>query len=285
MDYEFGLEDFVEGQAEESSVNNNWRNEEWMGFSQLSKLQNANSMDDMMFDAEIVSEGQRNHPSASILLAADPRLQSPKIMDSLLISKDEKVNQMHHLIGNVQRLPINSAIPYGRSLPVTFSPASQYKSAASLSASVPRAIPHPQVTIGSISSPNTASSLNESMFSFKATSAASLEELAAKQKRRKDNHNAVERRRRDHINEMIQKLSFLLNREEGRVCGLPGDNSSRLNKGEVLERAVNRIVQSNKLINTLMERLVSLNDAWRPTEYDEILKTLYVDFAAFSEAQ
>lgn len=42
------------------------------------------------------------------------------------------------------------------------------------------------------------------------TTTQSLEQLLEKQRKRKENHNAVERRRRDHINEMIQKLSSVI---------------------------------------------------------------------------
>ncbi len=78
-----------------------------------------------------------------------------------------------------------------------------------------------------------AANLNNSMFQFRATNPASAEQIIEKQKKRKESHNAVERRRRDHINEMIHQLGLIVDDGDGE--------SIRLNKGEILQRAVERI--------------------------------------------
>jgi len=100
------------------------------------------------------------------------------------------------------------------------------------------------------------------MFSFKTTTPTppnSVIQLLERQKRRKENHNAVERRRRDHINEMIQKLAQLVESDkgEGRM------EEVKLNKGEVLERAVEQIVRLTRIVKDQNERLKLVDPEWK----------------------
>jgi hypothetical protein len=58
-----------------------------------------------------------------------------------------------------------------------------------------------------------------------------LDILNEKRRRRRESHNAVERRRRDHINEKIAELSQLLPE-------FAGDAQNKPNKGTILKRSV-----------------------------------------------
>ena len=83
-----------------------------------------------------------------------------------------------------------------------------------------------------------------------ATSIGSLQDMnidsGEKRRRRRESHNAVERRRRDTINDNIQELNSLL----------PEDTShQKLNKGTILKRAVDYV----KLINVGVGRLQDRN--------------------------
>ena len=59
----------------------------------------------------------------------------------------------------------------------------------------------------------------------------SVDVLNEKRRRRRESHNQVERRRRDHINEKIQELSGLLPE-------FPADAQNKPNKGVILKRSV-----------------------------------------------
>ncbi len=52
-----------------------------------------------------------------------------------------------------------------------------------------------------------------------------------RRKKRRESHNQVERRRRDHINEKIQELASLLPE-------FPTDAQNKPNKGVILKRSV-----------------------------------------------
>lgn len=108
--------------------------------------------------------------------------------------------------------------------------------------------------------------------------------LIEKQRRRKESHNAVERRRRDHINEMIHRLTVLVEQDicalygseqsssptsfrkdpiEGSAEFTNGDGSPRLNKGEVLEKAVERIQELSRITRLQALRLHQIDPTWR----------------------
>ncbi|RUP46713.1 helix-loop-helix DNA-binding domain-containing protein [Jimgerdemannia flammicorona] len=61
-----------------------------------------------------------------------------------------------------------------------------------------------------------------------------MQQMFEKRKRRRESHNAVERRRRDNINEKIQELSTLL--PEAIV-----DGANKPNKGAILRKSVDHI--------------------------------------------
>jgi hypothetical protein len=71
-----------------------------------------------------------------------------------------------------------------------------------------------------------------------------------KQRRRRESHNQVERRRRDHINEKIQELSLII-----PDCAGAADSAGRIQKGVVLQKSVDyiRALQQNQQM--LLERL------------------------------
>ncbi|ORZ16432.1 hypothetical protein BCR42DRAFT_491473 [Absidia repens] len=61
-----------------------------------------------------------------------------------------------------------------------------------------------------------------------------LQAIMEKRRRRRESHNAVERRRRDNINDRIQELGTLL-------VDTPDDGINRLNKGTILKKSVEQI--------------------------------------------
>lgn len=105
-----------------------------------------------------------------------------------------------------------------------------------------------QPSMADLSPPN---SLSGSIFQFRTSNPASAEQIVEKQKKRKESHNAVERRRRDHINEMIQQLGGLVEECEGEA--------GRLNKGEILQRSVERIRILQRIVEAQRERLAQLD--------------------------
>ena len=98
-----------------------------------------------------------------------------------------------------------------------------------------------------------SSSLNESIFQFKASNPVTPEQLEDRQKKRKESHNAVERRRRDHINEMIQRLGSLV------APRSTSEERSRLNKGEVLEKSVKLIETLSRVVEAQKNRLLEID--------------------------
>lgn len=77
-----------------------------------------------------------------------------------------------------------------------------------------------------------------------------------KRRRRRESHNAVERRRRDNINDRIQELGTLLPEsmtlEEGGIA--------RLNKGSILKKSVEQIKQLQKDLQDYQQRVHSLEE-------------------------
>jgi hypothetical protein len=71
--------------------------------------------------------------------------------------------------------------------------------------------------------------------------------LNEKRRRRRESHNAVERRRRDHINEKIHELSTLLPE-------FAGDAQNKPNKGTVLKRSVDYLRHMQLFATKQMER-------------------------------
>jgi hypothetical protein len=72
-----------------------------------------------------------------------------------------------------------------------------------------------------------------------------------KRRRRRESHNAVERRRRDHINEKIQELSSLLPQ-------FASDAQNKPNKGTVLRRSVEYIRHMQLFAARQMDRTMEL---------------------------
>ncbi|KAJ3215647.1 hypothetical protein HDU67_000181 [Dinochytrium kinnereticum] len=83
--------------------------------------------------------------------------------------------------------------------------------------------------------------------------ARSVELLNEKRRRRRESHNAVERRRRDNINEKIQELSTLL----------PDFTSEAQNKGAILRRSVEYIKMMQALAGRQQERMRELENCVR----------------------
>lgn len=107
-----------------------------------------------------------------------------------------------------------------------------------------------------------SASLTDSLFQFRAINPMAQEQLVDRQKKRKENHNAVERRRRDHINEMIQRLSGLVEPEASP------EERSRLNKGDILQRSVELIERLTRLNRCLSSRMEELSPGFVIQEED-----------------
>ncbi|CAO3657933.1 unnamed protein product [Umbelopsis ramanniana] len=75
-------------------------------------------------------------------------------------------------------------------------------------------------------------SLSASSYEDDPRTQANLQQAMERRRRRRESHNAVERRRRDHINECIQKIGFLLpdDTPEGRY--------NKSNKGSILQSSI-----------------------------------------------
>ncbi|CAG8760883.1 16115_t:CDS:2, partial [Cetraspora pellucida] len=80
--------------------------------------------------------------------------------------------------------------------------------------------------------------------------------LIEKRRRRRESHNAVERRRRDNINEKIQEISTL-------IPDIFIDSSNKPNKGVILRKAVEYIKHLQQLVgeqrahNLVLENTIS----------------------------
>lgn len=76
----------------------------------------------------------------------------------------------------------------------------------------------------------------------------SMQQLFDKKRRRRESHNAVERRRRDNINERIFELSTLL----------PERDASKNNKGTILRKSVDHIRLLHEKVNQYQQRVKEL---------------------------
>ncbi|KAI8341265.1 helix-loop-helix DNA-binding domain-containing protein [Chlamydoabsidia padenii] len=78
-----------------------------------------------------------------------------------------------------------------------------------------------------------------------------LQAMMDKRRRRRESHNAVERRRRDNINDRIQELGTLLPDN-------PDDGINRLNKGTILKKSVEQIKQLQQDLSYYRQRVQEL---------------------------
>jgi hypothetical protein len=83
------------------------------------------------------------------------------------------------------------------------------------------------------------------------TNCKSVEAINEKRRKRRESHNAVERRRRDHINEKISELSVLLPE-------FAQDSTNKPNKGVVLRRSVDYIRHMQLFAARQMDRTLEL---------------------------
>lgn len=157
-------------------------------------------------------------------------------------------------------------VPFAHSLPTdeTFSPQSPPLSKLSVNT-----VTNKSTNMGISASPR---SLNDSMFSFRTGSLASVEQQMEKQRKRKENHNAVERRRRDMINIMISRLALLVSANQS---GLDVATAGKMNKGEILEASVKRILLLHQMSIELSRELSAIDPNNHLLEkYDLFLRSL-----------
>lgn len=77
-----------------------------------------------------------------------------------------------------------------------------------------------------------------------------MQQLFDKKRRRRESHNAVERRRRDNINDRIFELSTLL----------PERDASKNNKGTILRKSVDHIRLLHEKVNQYQQRVQELEN-------------------------
>lgn len=80
-------------------------------------------------------------------------------------------------------------------------------------------------------------------------------------RKRRESHNAVERRRRDHINECIQRLNSLVPVSDDN--GVVGD-ALRTNKGEILLRTVEYIQSLKSAYDQALAFILKVDPTWHP---------------------
>ncbi|ORZ18583.1 Myc-type, basic helix-loop-helix domain-containing protein, partial [Absidia repens] len=78
----------------------------------------------------------------------------------------------------------------------------------------------------------------------------SMQQLFEKKRRRRESHNAVERRRRDNINERILELSTLL----------PERDAIKNNKGTILRKSVEHIRMLHEEVGKCQHRIQELEN-------------------------
>ncbi|KAI9260013.1 Myc-type, basic helix-loop-helix domain-containing protein [Helicostylum pulchrum] len=83
---------------------------------------------------------------------------------------------------------------------------------------------------------------------MKCSKDSNMQQLFDKKRRRRESHNAVERRRRDNINERIFELSTLL----------PERDASKNNKGTILRKSVDHIRLLHEKVNQYQQRVQEL---------------------------
>ncbi|ORZ01177.1 Myc-type, basic helix-loop-helix domain-containing protein, partial [Syncephalastrum racemosum] len=76
----------------------------------------------------------------------------------------------------------------------------------------------------------------------------SMQQLFEKKRRRRESHNAVERRRRDNINERINELATLL----------PDRDAIKANKGTILRKSVDHIRILHEKLGQYQHRIQEL---------------------------
>ena len=75
-----------------------------------------------------------------------------------------------------------------------------------------------------------------------------MQQLFEKKRRRRESHNAVERRRRDNINERITELATLL----------PDRDATKANKGTILRKSVDHIRALHDRLGDYQQRIQEL---------------------------
>jgi hypothetical protein len=102
-------------------------------------------------------------------------------------------------------------------------------------------------------SPMTMAGIEEEGQSYLSTpqNGSEIDVINEKRRKRRESHNAVERRRRDHINEKIQELSSLLPE-------FASDQQNKPNKGTILKRSVEYIRHMQLFAARQMDRTLEL---------------------------
>ncbi|KAI8391370.1 helix-loop-helix DNA-binding domain-containing protein [Radiomyces spectabilis] len=115
-----------------------------------------------------------------------------------------------------------------------------------------------------------------------------LQEIFEKRRRRRESHNAVERRRRDNINERIQELSTLLpehlletaptTSNVMAVAGAQnGANGKAINKGTILKLSVDHIKELREEVVRYKEKIQELERMVEAAKRGEFIDDSHLD--------
>ncbi|KAF7729131.1 hypothetical protein EC973_004899 [Apophysomyces ossiformis] len=103
------------------------------------------------------------------------------------------------------------------------------------------------------------------------SSLRSLQAMMEKRRRRRESHNAVERRRRENINERIQELGTLLPEAmlEDITSGGNGGPSNKPNKGAILRKSVEHLRMLQQEVDTYQQRVKELESLLQKYKQDQ----------------
>ncbi|KAG1048842.1 hypothetical protein G6F43_008796 [Rhizopus delemar] len=112
------------------------------------------------------------------------------------------------------------------------------------------------------------------------------QDIFEKRRRRRESHNAVERRRRDNINERIQELStllpdYLLESVPASAnvmtvaAGQSGTNGKPINKGTILKLSVDHIKELKKQVSNCKSKIKELEHLIEIAKQDNNNKHLF----------
>ncbi|CAO3658479.1 unnamed protein product [Rhizopus stolonifer] len=109
-----------------------------------------------------------------------------------------------------------------------------------------------------------------------------IQEIFEKRRRRRESHNAVERRRRDNINERIQELCTLLPERlidsaptTSNVMSVTAGSSAggkAINKGTILKLSVDHIKELREEVTQYQERIKQLEQMVEAAKRGDIIK-------------
>ncbi|KAI9265615.1 helix-loop-helix DNA-binding domain-containing protein [Sporodiniella umbellata] len=141
-----------------------------------------------------------------------------------------------------------------------FMASSSLDSAQSLAMSAPTNVGYYPVPVPSLSNNSIAKSFEEDY-----TTQMNMQVMMDKRRRRRESHNAVERRRRDNINDRIQELCTLLPESslDGATVGQQQQQQqqqNKLNKGVILKKSVEHVRFLQQQVRDYQQKIQELEN-------------------------